>query len=493
MSLPTLDRGASSELSLRAMGRLLKQGASEQGHLDVGLLPVAEQVARSVWQTGSQIKPDDEAVQHTDGTTRWIDRSINHWAGDLATFWAESVFLRWRSAPDTWDGMPSSARDELELMLGHAGEPGDAARPILAGLLHFFFGADETWAVARLVPMLDWETDHAHAEQAWDGYLTRGRWNDRMLSHLLPHFVESFDKLDGVLAPKRSRFCTWLSDFSVRSSVHPLEHGWLSRFIAAADEESHIEWIDAVSLTLWKSGTHRLGKHSGTGGLAITGGDAPTASPSRSRLERLRRCHIGSCVREPSFRAVYVWPRARREDWRNVAHSSTGSRTSKSSPTTPPRWQPFLRNYYRTRTDSSMVAAHLVKLFLIWRNWLTNRTTNFSATRQRGSDAWTHIPGVPSDVRHVLTRLSPDSQGRGRRRTWTNSINSRPLISWPLQHLRVSLDDGVTYRVKDLRGVEQLLGVVSRLGRRPVQQVALPFLDDAREVVPAVQQHFGVL
>lgn len=244
-----LGRRMSPERWLPTLASLLAHGAADDGRLAAGAVPVTIVLARRLWRIG--------IAEHFDGNrwlvegerADWFARAISHWAGDLARFQVYAISKQWRAHRDDWTGLPEDIRQQLDAMIEQDGIPGDAARVVLASFALFFIDADAPWAVDRLLPVFGWDNPD-RAEKAWDGYLRRGQWHDHALIHLMPYFRASFGHLSTELAPRRDKFCSFLAHIALQSTIHPLDDGWLTEFVAGADEETAVSWARAVDHAL---------------------------------------------------------------------------------------------------------------------------------------------------------------------------------------------------------------------------------------------------
>jgi hypothetical protein len=130
--------------------------------------------AAAVWAAVPGGVPDPEVDD-------WLGRAINHPAGRLAQFWVRAVAGDWRDAGESWSGLSSGTREQLEVLLAGDEERTALAEVVFASHLGFFFAADRDWCEERVLPLLDW-VDPVRARRSWDGFLLWGRWNDQMLA-----------------------------------------------------------------------------------------------------------------------------------------------------------------------------------------------------------------------------------------------------------------------------------------------------------------------
>ena len=176
--------------------------------------------------------------------------AINYPAGHLVEFVLRVLSrLRTQSA-DQWQGIAPEHKQFLESILNGCSFCAELGRTVLASRLHFLFSLDEEWALASVLPLLDWASDSKRALQAWHGFLPWGRWTYRLLPHLLPYYESAFPAVHSEFGTFRRNFCEHLAGIACLSTINPLQHGWLSRFLVAAGLEERIMWAAAMGGTL---------------------------------------------------------------------------------------------------------------------------------------------------------------------------------------------------------------------------------------------------
>jgi hypothetical protein len=71
-----------------------------------------------------------------------------------------------------------------------------------------------------------------------------------MLPRLLPCYESAFPAVHAEFGRFRRDFCEHLASIACFSTINPLQHGWLNRFLAAAELEQRTMWAAAMSGTL---------------------------------------------------------------------------------------------------------------------------------------------------------------------------------------------------------------------------------------------------
>ncbi len=201
-------------------------------------ITAARTLADAVWPhlSGSSVSGMD-----------WLGRAINSGYGRVAEFWLHSISIEARAAGDTWAGIDDPTKAALDRMVRPTTESEAFALVVLASQLHFVFAVEEEWAVRKLIPVFDWAGNEHRAEQAWDGFLSWGRWNDRLLSAGLKEaFTQSFPKLAGPLSSRRARFCRYIAAVAVTSSIPDIGPDFARGLVAVADDAARVAFAAAM-------------------------------------------------------------------------------------------------------------------------------------------------------------------------------------------------------------------------------------------------------
>jgi len=204
-----------------------------------------------VWKLGLRRWGDGKT---TFGDIGWLESAENHWAGRIAELWLEVALAERRNAGDEWSGLPDAAKAALETIVSGDTKASHYAQVVVATRLHLLFQLDEPWCLGNVLPMLDPSANDHRAVRCWDGYLVRGRASEELLlAGLLDHFVSMAALLDRLARQRpeaRSSYARMAASLCVGSAIDPLEHGWLSRFVASVDVETRVAWAQEMTLQM---------------------------------------------------------------------------------------------------------------------------------------------------------------------------------------------------------------------------------------------------
>jgi hypothetical protein len=180
----------------------------------------------------------------------WLSVAINRPAGTLMEFFLHVLSRLRKQSGDQWREIGPEHKQFLESVLSGSSFAAELGRIVLASQLHFIFSLDEEWAVRNVLPLFDWPVDSRRALQAWQGFLIWGRWTHGLLPHLMPYYEKAFPALQFEFGKFRQNFCEHLAGIACFSSIDPLKHGWLNRFLLAAGLEERIMWAASVAAML---------------------------------------------------------------------------------------------------------------------------------------------------------------------------------------------------------------------------------------------------
>lgn len=222
---------------------LLRSGMEkEAGGIPLSVLPLALDLSELLWSVCTSLPR-----RSGDGRD-WIFSAINHPAGVLMEFWLAAL-VKERQVAERWEGLPSIFKRVFALVAEDQSYSGGMARVVLASRLHILFLYDEGWAIDNCVRLLTRSNDRDRDAQIWQGFLFWGKWSETSLPHLLPCYEGAISLLP-LLGEHRGRFCNHLASIALLSSIHPVEQGWLARFLRSSLPEDRASWAGEVRLYL---------------------------------------------------------------------------------------------------------------------------------------------------------------------------------------------------------------------------------------------------
>ena len=204
------------------------------------LIVRAKEIADRLWGYLEKIGTTELADR-----TDWLVAAINHPAGRVFEFYLYSLAKLEREKGLT-EATRSSYKQIFLMALKADSFAAQLARVILASQVHFLFHFDQEWTTLHVFPVLDAQLNEQRARQCWHGYLYWGRWNDSMMAKMMPLYESMFPLIDDEKEEVERSFCGHLSGIAVYSSLHPLEQGWLFRFLSKIKLSARVVWAGAL-------------------------------------------------------------------------------------------------------------------------------------------------------------------------------------------------------------------------------------------------------
>jgi hypothetical protein len=227
---------------------LLMEGVRKpQGEIPDPHISLAESVADKVWDVC-----DKEFVGEDLPDDSWQGELVTAAAYGLLEFWLRSLSRKRTEAGESWNGLPEDYKSQFRKVIDGASAAARRGRAILAGHLSFLFALDVDWTRDNFLPLLDWSTDPARAQQAWHSFLKLDEWNEALLPDLLPLYEKVFEHLSSETMDVRKRFIWHLAGIAVLSTSNPLKDEWVMRFLASVDVEDRKTWAYYVGQCLGK-------------------------------------------------------------------------------------------------------------------------------------------------------------------------------------------------------------------------------------------------
>src|SRR6516162_6324839 len=73
-------------------------------------------------------------------------------------------------------------------------------------------------------------------------FVVWGTWNNRLLEHLLPKYVDAFPELHSGFGKARDGFCSQLAGIAAFGKADSIESGWLIEFVRVVTEAERVRW-----------------------------------------------------------------------------------------------------------------------------------------------------------------------------------------------------------------------------------------------------------
>jgi hypothetical protein len=218
---------------------LLKEGIKKTIRpLPDSSLPTAVELSKELW---SVLVAQGGGVPEKIKDPEWLALAINHPAGDITLFWLSWLVRVRNEAGSNWKNIPGAIRGVLDPVLIEPSYAGELGRVLLASQLAFLSNADESWTLDHVLPLFDWPPDGKRAIQAFHGFLTWGRQTENLVPHLVPVYEKAFNHIRE-FGRLRERFVEYVAGVTFASSINPITHGWLNRFLAVAAQEDRAQW-----------------------------------------------------------------------------------------------------------------------------------------------------------------------------------------------------------------------------------------------------------
>lgn len=233
------------ELCLYEVSNLLDEGTKGTPHeIPSSLLPAAKIVARKAWAASERLEERREQAED------WLFVAINHPAGTLLGFWLRALSKTRQELGDKWQSIPSDDEKFLSRIISGGSYAAELGRVLIASHANLLFALDEKWTIQNVIPLFDISVDRKRAVQAWHGFLVWGRWHDRLLTNLLPKYIDAFPALSSDFGKAREAFCDHMSGIAALSKIDPLANGWLYLFLAAVAEGERVRWASSFGQVL---------------------------------------------------------------------------------------------------------------------------------------------------------------------------------------------------------------------------------------------------
>ena len=235
---------------VRGVARLLEERSKpNQGDLPLEHLEVAEQVAEAVFD-----EAQDEPIT-VGGDADLATQLLNHPGATLTIFFLHALWIR--QDADDLSSLPEEYRDRFSAILESEHRAAQAGKMILGSRIGFLHHLDPGWAREHLLPLFGW-TDEEKARSVWTGLLFMGQSvNPALAQEMREESRKAFSEVAGESDDFRRRFAGFIASLAVSDAVDPLEEGWLSQYLADA-EEDRVRWANQMRNRLRKLDSNRV-------------------------------------------------------------------------------------------------------------------------------------------------------------------------------------------------------------------------------------------
>jgi hypothetical protein len=235
------------EAHIYNIAMVLEHGAAESAEspIPTELLEKAKSVARKIHPHSRAVETKDE-FKSSEG---WLMVAINHPFGMLTQFYLRALSRQKQKTPND----PAIASEYFEIfssILDGDSVADKLGRVILSSTLYFLFKLDSAWVKDRFIPLFSATRNPRTAQQCLHGFLSQARWDDALLSELLPHYDYWFSHINDEPERIQSAFCTHLAGVAAYSLTHPLESGWLGKFLSSITTKLRITWAGQMHMVL---------------------------------------------------------------------------------------------------------------------------------------------------------------------------------------------------------------------------------------------------
>lgn len=168
----------------------------------------------------------------TEDSEDWLTMAINVPEGRVFQAVLQALSRRRREAED-WVDLPQFYRELFESAIYSQAPRGSAARLLIASQPNFLLALDHAWTTQHVIPLFDWESNGATAEQAWHGFVGWGRLSEALIGLLIPFYEQSFSRLPR-LKRFKDRFIGHVALISVIDASVALD--LVRQFLASAED-----------------------------------------------------------------------------------------------------------------------------------------------------------------------------------------------------------------------------------------------------------------
>ena len=161
----------------------------EQSEIPLSCFPLAKELTESLWEIG---KNNPQKVRKD---FDWYFRAINNDGSKITLLWLRMLSKEQQDLEKVNQKIPNYYQINFNKILEGEDYQAELGRVILCSQLNFLFSLDSNWTRINIIPLFTWKTEKKQAQQAWRGFLMRGKCNEQMLSDLMPLYKQNFSHL----------------------------------------------------------------------------------------------------------------------------------------------------------------------------------------------------------------------------------------------------------------------------------------------------------
>jgi hypothetical protein len=116
---------------------------------------------------------------------------------------------------------------------------GEMVEVIFAEHLYLFYEADTEWCKQLVLPRFDW-SDEGRARRVWNGYLSGGRWNNRLVAeNFVQKMLTTLPHIDEFRADRVQRLFSQLAGISIYADTDP--RTWVPDLLTAGSAADRLD------------------------------------------------------------------------------------------------------------------------------------------------------------------------------------------------------------------------------------------------------------
>lgn len=220
----------------------LLREAPDQGSWDE--VPELRALASEFWEMLGDSPPEERS------NIDWMTVALNHPAATVSRLALDQIRRQWARLGDKWDGMGSGDENFLDSLISGNTTKHRVALTMLGGNLGVLHAADRDWTRQHLLPKFDWSTSEM-ARFAWWGYLSQGRWDNRILADgILDGLIATALHLDRFDSQVQRRWALLLANIAIQADPVATTPDWMARLTRLAPRSHRVNWLNAVGACL---------------------------------------------------------------------------------------------------------------------------------------------------------------------------------------------------------------------------------------------------